>query len=597
MSDSSQRNQGSAKMRLLGKPPTLPLRVAIQVALTSIRVRLSRSLVTVSSVVLAVAFLLNVLGENLGNRAVYQEWARESASSRHTQALRDALSRPRENHALLQVLHDKPVAVAAWHAALAGKPVAVTAETVTLALDLSRWLDALNPSQAYLIRRNRSPDQWLAQFTGAEQVDAFMLTAGQLKGVRLEFTREQLLTLAEAMPTLQDALAALGTSEEARLERVVAAGGTEQVLLSLAETDQVDPVLLPLDQILGEMDAGTRSALRHQIQRDRARLQAAEVVSRFNASDPSLLAAADLDIAAFRQALASDRPAVKQFLNVSGWDVPQWQQALVAAPLDAALEQLNQTLSADGFYRRDAFKNTSLDSETLALAKRVRLPDRQRTRLNRLLLQAAFPGAFRAVPAVRTLDLAAVLQANEDPAFSGLHAAVAAAAAPVTLPELAEEVQRRQRLADLERTFQAIAYNPTSGAQKTFWLVVLSLLVCIVGIVNTMMMAVTERFREIATMKCLGAMDSFILKSFLIESGMVGTLGSLLGAVIGLCLVLLQISIRYGGSFWQVVPVGEFALVAGGTLLCGLVLAIIGALLPALKAARMHPIEAMRIDA
>ncbi len=603
MSDSSSMNQGDAKMRLLGKPPTLPLRVAVQVAMTSIRVRLSRSLVTVSSVVLAVAFLLNVLGENVGNHAVYQEWERDSASSRHAQALRDALSRPRENLALLQVLHDKPQEVAAWHAALGGKPLTVSPATVTLALELSRWLDALNPSQSYLIRRNRSGDEWLAAFIGAEQVDAFILTAGQLKGVRLDFTREQLMSLTTEMPSLQDALAALAASEDARLEGVVAAGGTEKLLLTLAETDTVDPVLLPLDQILGEVDTDARTALRHQIQRDRARLQAAEVVSRFNANDPSLLTAADVDIAALKKAVHNDQPAVQQFLAVSGWDAANWEQALSGGQkadpkqVDVAIEQLNQTLSVDGFYRRDAFKKITLDSETMAMAKRVRMPDRQRTRLNRLLLQATFPGVFTAVPPVRSLDLATVLSADQDPALSGLRTTVAAAAAPVTLPELAEEVQRRQRLADLERTFQSISYDPASGAQKTFWLVVLSLLVCIVGIVNTMMMAVTERFREIATMKCLGAMDSFILKSFLIESGMVGTLGSLLGAVIGLALVLLQISIRYGESFWHVIPIADFAIVAGGTLLCGLVLAIIGALLPALKAARMHPIEAMRIDA
>ena len=42
---------------------------------------------------------------------------------------------------------------------------------------------------------------------------------------------------------------------------------------------------------------------------------------------------------------------------------------------------------------------------------------------------------------------------------------------------------------------------------KDIWLIVMSLIVCVVGIANSMLMAVTERFREIGTMKCLGALD------------------------------------------------------------------------------------------
>ena len=55
-------------------------------------------------------------------------------------------------------------------------------------------------------------------------------------------------------------------------------------------------------------------------------------------------------------------------------------------------------------------------------------------------------------------------------------------------------------------------------SSKQTWLITLSLLVCVVGIANAMLMSVTERFREIGTMKCLGALDSFIVKLFLLES-------------------------------------------------------------------------------
>ena len=52
---------------------------------------------------------------------------------------------------------------------------------------------------------------------------------------------------------------------------------------------------------------------------------------------------------------------------------------------------------------------------------------------------------------------------------------------------------------------------------KQLWLVSMSLIVCVVGIANAMLMSVTERFREIGTMKCLGALDGFVVRLFLLE--------------------------------------------------------------------------------
>ena len=46
---------------------------------------------------------------------------------------------------------------------------------------------------------------------------------------------------------------------------------------------------------------------------------------------------------------------------------------------------------------------------------------------------------------------------------------------------------------------------------KDIWLIIMSLIVCVVGIANSMLMAVTERFREIGTMKCLGALEDLWL--------------------------------------------------------------------------------------
>jgi len=78
------------------------------------------------------------------------------------------------------------------------------------------------------------------------------------------------------------------------------------------------------------------------------------------------------------------------------------------------------------------------------------------------------------------------------------------------------------------------------SSPKQRWIVILSLVVCVVGIVNAQLMAVTERFREIGTMKCLGALNRFILRLFFLEAGMQGVARAGAGAIIGALFALLN---------------------------------------------------------
>jgi len=94
-----------------------------------------------------------------------------------------------------------------------------------------------------------------------------------------------------------------------------------------------------------------------------------------------------------------------------------------------------------------------------------------------------------------------------------------------------------------------------TGAKER-WIVILSLLVCTVGIVNAQLMAVTERFREIGTMKCLGALDSFVLRLFLLEAGMQGLAGAIIGAVLGAVAALLAGLFRFGAAALVWLPTG-----------------------------------------
>ena len=131
---------------------------------------------------------------------------------------------------------------------------------------------------------------------------------------------------------------------------------------------------------------------------------------------------------------------------------------------------------------------------------------------------------------------------------------------------------------------------------KQTWLISLSLLVCVVGIANAMLMSVTERFREIGTMKCLGALDSFIVKLFLLESTFQGFAGTTAGIIIGFALTFLLGLLDYGGYVLDYFPLSKIAESAGFALVVGTSLSLIGAMLPAYRAAKMEPVEAMRSD-
>ncbi|HAT09777.1 MAG TPA: hypothetical protein DCS97_04135, partial [Planctomycetes bacterium] len=92
--------------------------------------------------------------------------------------------------------------------------------------------------------------------------------------------------------------------------------------------------------------------------------------------------------------------------------------------------------------------------------------------------------------------------------------------APEELQQVADSVAAARDLTQREAAL-AGKIDPAGGLVSTrqALLVAISFLVCMVGIANAMLMAITERFREIATMKCLGATDGFILTQFLMEAG------------------------------------------------------------------------------
>lgn len=137
---------------------------------------------------------------------------------------------------------------------------------------------------------------------------------------------------------------------------------------------------------------------------------------------------------------------------------------------------------------------------------------------------------------------------------------------------------------------------PGSATIQVYQIVmaVIALVVCTVGILNSMLMAVTERTKEIGTMKCLGAMDSHILTIFLLEAAIIGLLGGLIGGVAGLV-------VGIASTWGQVAGLGSLPLLGliltlTESLGISILLSIGATLYPAYYAAKLNPAEALRFE-
>lgn len=117
----------------------------------------------------------------------------------------------------------------------------------------------------------------------------------------------------------------------------------------------------------------------------------------------------------------------------------------------------------------------------------------------------------------------------------------------------------------------------------------ISLLVGGIGVMNIMLVSITERTREIGTRKALGAKNSSIRFQFIIESMILCLIGGTLGILVGFLLGAIAASIL---GYSAAVPVAAIIIAVGFSMVIG----IFFGYYPANKAARMDPIEALRYE-
>ncbi len=128
----------------------------------------------------------------------------------------------------------------------------------------------------------------------------------------------------------------------------------------------------------------------------------------------------------------------------------------------------------------------------------------------------------------------------------------------------------------------------------------LALAVSTLGIINTLVMAILERRREIGVLKALGAADRDVKQLFFAEAGVMGLMGGIFGVAMGW---LIGRAVTFGTNVYlrrqDLPPAHVFSvplwLIVGG-IIFSVVVSLVAGLYPASRAARLNPVEALRYE-
>ena len=145
----------------------------------------------------------------------------------------------------------------------------------------------------------------------------------------------------------------------------------------------------------------------------------------------------------------------------------------------------------------------------------------------------------------------------------------------------------KYKASDLLEQAKQLQELSSATNQQLIWIASISLLVGGIGVMNIMLVSVTERTREIGLKKAIGAKKSRILGQFLTEAAALTSLGGIIGIVAGIVLAKVISRISAAPSAISV-PAILFSFVFS------MVIGIIFGLLPSIKAANLNPIDALR---
>jgi putative ABC transport system permease protein len=148
--------------------------------------------------------------------------------------------------------------------------------------------------------------------------------------------------------------------------------------------------------------------------------------------------------------------------------------------------------------------------------------------------------------------------------------------------------------ADFTITSQQSLLATATSVDKTLTVLLagiagISLLVGGIGVMNIMLVSVTERIREIGLRKALGATPRVIRRQFLVEASVLGLVGGMLGAVLGLAVAIIL-------PHFISNPIAISAAAIAGSIVVAIGIGVAFGVYPASRAARLAPIDALRSE-
>ncbi len=174
------------------------------------------------------------------------------------------------------------------------------------------------------------------------------------------------------------------------------------------------------------------------------------------------------------------------------------------------------------------------------------------------------------------------------------------------LEELTEEIKKELREArDVEKGSEDFSVESAQDVAESFsnvmgtiqWFLIgiasISLLVGIIGIMNTMYISVIERKKEIGIMKALGARNSHVSLMFLLESGIIGLVGGVIGTALGVLLSMAASSVISQYVLENFAPSFSLELILL-SLALSFLMGIIAGTWPAYQASKQNPVKIPR---